>query len=417
MSRALVYKALARCQRDGAWSSQTFSALAEGSGLSAGDRAFSLRLFYGILQNLYLLDFYIDSFAAKKPQARVRDVLRIGLYQLLYMDAVPDWAAVNETVSMARSVGLSYASGFVNALLRKIIAQKNGLPEIPGDLPERLSVRYSHPRWLVEYLLAERGPAGAEAVLKADNTAVPVYVQLNTLKPAAEKMKRYPGASMFSGVKNCLAIEAATGLFASEEYAGGLFYAQDPAARLAVSAAELKPGMSVLDACAAPGGKSFSAAVDMQNRGSILSRDISPAKLNLIRGGAARLGIDIITCEAADATQPRVGQFDAVIADVPCSGLGVIRKKPEIRYKDETSFSGLADIQWKIINNLARNVKPGGVLLYSTCTFRREENGGITSRFIQNNKAFTIEYERTFWPDIDNTDGFYVCRIRRASQI
>ena len=417
MTREIVYKALIRCRRDGAWSSQTFFSLVNSSGLSARDRSFAMRLFYGILQNLYLLDFYIDYFSDNKPQAKVRDALRIGVYQILFMDGVPDRAAVNETVSMTKSVGLNFASGFVNAFLRKIVHQKNELPEIKGEEAEIFSIRYSHPRWLVNCLIKERGVDGAEAVLQANNKATPVFIQINTLKPSAEKMREYPDAVPFPGVANGLMLKNATGVFNSVEFSNGFFYAQDPAARMAVSAAELKPGMQVLDACAAPGGKSFAAAIDMKNKGYILSRDINEAKVKLICEGARRLGIDIIACESADATEPLEGEFDVVIADVPCSGLGVIRKKPEIRYKDEKTFSGLADIQKKIITNLAHNVKPGGILLYSTCTFRHEENGDITSEFVKKNKFFSIEYERTFWPDIDNTDGFYVCRIRRTTQM
>ncbi|MDO4815398.1 MAG: methyltransferase domain-containing protein, partial [Bacillota bacterium] len=205
----------------------------------------------------------------------------------------------------------------------------------------------------------------------------------------------------------------------------GLFYVQDPAARCAVSVAELKPGMKVLDACAAPGGKSFAAAIDMHNTGSIISCDLHEKKLSLINSGAERLGIDIVCTEAADARKERKELFDAIITDVPCSGLGVIRKKPEIRYKNPEELENLPEIQLAILENLTQNLNVGGVMIYSTCTVLKRENEDVVNAFLSENDSYIAEEFSlpngttaangmyTFWPNIDETDGFFVCKLRR----
>lgn len=415
MPRKTALDALERCRRADAWSSQTLSALLERRELSGRDAAFCSRLFLGTLQNLYYLDYCIDRYAKGKLEPKLRDILRLGAYQLLLMDRVPATAAVNESVKLCKLCGYTRAAGLVNAVLRRIAS--NGAPEIANKgSAQYLSTRWSHPLALVEELIALRGYEGAEAVLAMNNEAAPTYIQTNTLKTTPEALCAAVGGTAFDGVSGCIMLSGGA-VAERSEFQDGLFFVQDPAARAAVFMAEAKAGMRVLDACAAPGGKSFAAAMDMQGKGEIVSCDISGAKLSLVADGAERMGLDIIDCRVRDARSIQEGMFDLIFADVPCSGLGVIRKKPEIRYRSGAEAAGLPALQGDILRHLASFVKPNGVLLYSTCTWREAENQGVTHAFCEQNKSFEIEQERTFWPDTDGTDGFYACRIRRKNGI
>lgn len=415
MPRKTALDALERCRRAGAWSSQTLSALLERRALNGRDAAFCSRLFLGTLQNLYYLDHCIDHYAKGKLEPKLRDILRLGAYQLLFMDRVPAMAAVNESVKLCKNAGYARAAGLVNAVLRRIAAE--GAPAVPNEgSAQYLSIRFSHPLELVEELIALRSYEGAAAVLAKHNEAAATYIQTNTLKTTPEALADALDAKPFDGVAGCLVLSG--GAVAERvEFQDGLFYVQDPAARSAVYMADVKPGMRVLDACAAPGGKSFAAAIDMQGQGEIVSCDISGAKLALVADGAERMGLGCIDCRIRDAREIDEGLFDVIIADVPCSGLGVIRKKPEIRYRSAAEAVGLPALQGDILRHLARFVKPGGAILYSTCTWREAENQGVTHAFCAENEAFEIEQERTFWPDTDGTDGFYACRMRRKNGI
>ena len=403
-ARAAALEALMRCRRDGAWSGDVLDSILKRAELDRRDAALASRLCLGVLQNDRLCDFYIDSFCHTKLEPPVRDILRLGVYQLLFLDRVPARAAVSETVELCRARGYARASGLVNAVLRRV-ADAESLPEIPGEgTTAYLATRWSHPEWLCETLTNEKGYADyIRALQRAE-------IPFEAMEP-----------------EGCIALEGglATALPGFEE---GLFYVQDRAARLAVEIAAPKPGMRVLDACACPGGKSFAAAIRMENSGSILSCDIHEKKLRLLNSGAERLGIGIIETRPMDARVFDAAlekSFDLVIADVPCSGLGVIAKKPEIRTKKPEELQGLPAIQGAILDNLSRCVKPGGTLLYSTCTILKEENEAVVLRFLREHtdyraEAFTccgIESDSgmyTFWPQIDGTDGFFAARLTRT---
>lgn len=415
MPRKTALDALERCRRAGSWSSQTLSALLERRALDGRDAAFCSRLFLGTLQNITYLDFCIDHYTKGKLEPKLRDVLRLGAYQLLFMDRVPATAAVNESVRICKNAGYTRAAGLVNAVLRRIAAE--GAPSVPNEgSAAYLATRWSHPQALVEELIALRGYEGAAAVLALDNEAAATYIQTNTLKITSDELAERLGAAPFEGVDGCLTLPGGA-VAERAEFQDGLFYVQDPAARAAVYMAGVKPGMRVLDACAAPGGKSFAAAIDMHNEGEIVSCDISGAKLALVADGAERMGFGCIDCRIRDAREINEGLFDVIIADVPCSGLGVIRKKPEIRYRDMSETKALPALQGDILRHLAAFVKPGGAILYSTCTWREAENQGVTHAFLSDNTDFELEQERTFWPDTDGTDGFYACRMRRKNGI
>lgn len=432
-ARQTALETLMRCRRDGAWSGASLDGMIRKYGLDRRDAAFASRLVLSVLENAKLCDFIISNYCAAKLEPKVRDILRLGAVQLLFMDRVPDSAAVNESVALCRQNGVQRAAGLVNAVLRKIAVNRGNLPEIPGEgSPQYLATRYSHPLWLAEELVERKGYAFTEAFFAANNRPAPLNLQINTLKVSAEDYRR---ALARAGIDfdmpdehaDCLLLDggAAADLPGFEE---GLFYIQDRAARLAVEFAAPKPGTRVLDACACPGGKSFAAALQMQNRGNILSCDIHEKKLNLLKSGADRLGIDIIQTRAMDARVFDHGlesAFDLVLADVPCSGLGVIRKRPEIRYKDRESLRTLPEIQRDILNNVSRYVAPGGLLLYSTCTILPEENEEQIDRFLADHKVFRAEPIQTgfvdapegyytFWPQVDGTDGFFAAKLRKT---
>lgn len=417
MPRRTALEALERFRRDEAWSRQTLAAQAEKNGLDGRDTALAARLFYGVLQNLALCDFYIAAFARGKIEPKVRDILRLGTYQLVFMDKIPAHAAVSQSVRLCREAGYARAAGLVNAVLRRIGENRERLPRVPGKgTAAYLSVLYSHPLWLVEELLDRRGYAGAEDVLRADNTPPPVYIQTNTLKTSPEALAEALGAQFYDGEPGCLFLRGGD-LSKTPEFLAGHFYIQDPAAHRAVMAAGVKPGMKVLDMCAAPGGKSFAAAIAMEDRGLVHACDISGAKLNLVMDGADRMGLSCIECRERDGRETEPGDYDAVLADVPCSGLGVIRKKPDIRYREKAGLDSLPELQSELLEAAGRAVRPGGVLVYSTCTWRRRENEDVTAAFLGKNGAFQKTLERTFWPDTDGTDGFYICRMEKKSEI
>ena len=430
-ARQAALEALMRCRRDGAYSGDVLDSILKRSGLDRRDAALASRLCLGVLQNDRLCDFYIDAFCHSKLEPPVRDILRLGVYQLLFLDRIPARAAVSETVELCRTRGYARAAGLVNAVLRRI-ADAESLPEIPGEgTAAYLAVRYSHPEWLCEYLIKEKGYPFAEAFLKKNNEPPKLFIQVNTLKVStADYLRALQRTEIpFEAVEpeGCIALEGglATELPGFDE---GLFYVQDRAARLAVEFAAPEKGMRVLDACSCPGGKSFAAAIRMENRGGILSCDIHEKKLRVLQGGAERLGIGIIETRPMDARafDPTLeNAFDLVIADVPCSGLGVIAKKPEIRSKDPAELQGLPAIQSEILENLSRYVKPGGTLLYSTCTVVKEENEGVALRFLETHKNYEPEAFAccgitsdsgmyTFWPNVDETDGFFAAKLKRT---
>lgn len=416
MPRKTALEALERFRRDGAWSRQVLNSLTGKNRLDGRDSALAARLFYGVLQNLALCDYYIGLFAKGKLEPKVRDILRLGVYQIVFMDRIPVRAAVSQSVMLCRKGGYDRAAGLVNAVLRRVGEKKDFLPEPPGmGTAEYLSVKYSHPLWMAEELIGLRGYEGAEAVLKANNAEVPVYIQTNTLKSTPEQLLAAVGGRMHDTIPGCILLDNPGDITKSDAFLNGWFYVQDPAAHTAVMMAGVKPGMRVLDTCSAPGGKSFAAAIAMENTGTIQSRDISGSKLNLVMDGADRLGLSIIETQEGDAREISGGDYDVVIADVPCSGLGVIRKKPDIRFRSREELDSIPELQEELLESIATAVKPGGVLLYSTCTWRERENQGVTERFLAAHTDFIKDQERTFWPDIDGTDGFYVCRLIRKN--
>jgi len=431
-ARTTALAALIACRKQGAWADGILKEYIARDRLDRRDAALASRLCYGVLQNRMLLDYYIEQFltgSIKKLQPVVLDILRLGMYQLFFLDKVPVSAAVNEAVEQGKKYANRSASGLINGVLRHA-AREREFVKIPDDL----SIRYSHPKELVDLLRQSVGDERIEALLESHNGVSPAIIQVNTLVSSDEEVLsvlREHGASVekHPWLAHAFQISGYGNLENLDLFRNGGFYVQDPAARLAVHAAALKPGMTVLDCCSAPGGKSFAAALAMGNQGRIISCDIHPHKIQLLEKGAERLCISIMEPMLQDASEyvaEWASSMDTVIADVPCSGLGVIRKKPDIRYKNLKDLERLPEIQTRILNNVSRYVRPGGVLLYSTCTILKRENEEVVSRFLNDHPDFHMESFAlptglseqtegmiTLLPSVHNTDGFFICKLRR----
>ncbi len=435
-ARQTALNVLIACRKDGGWSNGVLKEYLVRDRLDRRDGALATRLCYGVLQNRGYLDFYLQQLltgSVKKLHPALRDILHLGLYQIYLMDKIPESAAVHESVELAKQYCKKQptAPGLVNGVLRNAVRTKGTLKE-----PVSWEDKYSHPGELINLLKGYVGKEKTEPMLRANNQIPPMTVQVNTLKvtPAALTARlEEEGVTVepHRWLSGCLVLSGTGNIEQLPSFREGLFYVQDPAARLSVLCAGLtEDTRQVLDCCAAPGGKSFAAAMDMAGKGSILSCDVYPHKAELIGKGAQRLGLHSITPKVQDATEfcPQwENAMDAVIADVPCSGYGIIRKKPDIRYKNLQEMAQLPQLQEKILWNAARYVKPGGLLLYSTCTLVRAENEAVVEKFLQTHPDFTTEPlplpaifpanengMLTLVPGEYDTDGFFICRLRRA---
>lgn len=431
-ARQTALGALIACRKQDAWSDGVLKEYTLRDRLDRRDAALAARLCYGVLQNRQLLDYYLTALVKgrlKDLQPVVLDILRLGLYQILFLDKIPPSAAVNEAVEQGKKYANARAAGLINGVLRSAIRQRQGLTP-----PEDPATRYSHPQALVELLSGEMCRTDLEAVLAADNGAPETVIQRNPLKGAMESVQQavsQTGGScrMHPWLPDCCLISGVGNLEQMEAFRAGLFYVQDAASRLAVRCAGIRPGMQVLDCCAAPGGKSFAAAMDLENRGQVISCDIHPHKVALIEKGAQRLGLACVAAQLRDAREREPQweeRMDVVLVDAPCSGLGIIRKKPDIRYRDLEKTLALPALQRSILENQAGYVKPGGVLLYSTCTILRRENQDVVRDFLTGHPEFTPEAlplpealpqdgsgMLTLLPGKYDTDGFFICKLRR----
>ncbi len=438
-AREAAMLALNACQRQGGWSDGALKKQLSAAELSGRDAALATQLCFGVLQNQMLLDFYLAKFSnipLKRMEGKVVQTLRLGAYQMLFLTRIPHSAAVNSAVALVKAHCKNpRAAGMVNGILRSMERSLQNMPVIPqGDPVAYLSTLYSHPEWLVKEFILSLGEEETAQLLAADNSQPPTAVMVNTTRTTAEALKAmleadHVEAEPHPWLENCLLLSRTGDLERMEAFQQGLFYVQDPASRLSVLAAGAKPGMRVLDCCAAPGGKSFAAAIAMENQGEIVSCDLHPHKKKLIQAGADRLGLTIITPKTADGKVFRPEwerAFDLVLVDAPCSGLGVIRKKPDIRYKDPAPLADLPAVQLDILRNAARYVRPGGTLMYSTCTLLYRENGEVVETFLAENKAYKAEAftlpgpvgpvqsgSVTLWPHRHGTDGFFISKMRR----
>ena len=435
-ARETALNALIACRKDGAWSNGVLKDYIQRDRLDPRDAGLATRLCYGVLQNQAKLDFYLKQLLTGKLKDLhpvVRDILHLGLYQIYELDKIPDSAAVNESVALAKKYNKNpKAASLVNAVLRNAVRTKGTLKE-----PVSYAEKYSHPDELIALLKANLPKGKLEMMLKADNASPDTVVQVNTLQISAEDLQKKLEEQNVSvqphgWMKDCLVLSGTGNLEQLPAFREGLFYVQDPASKLSVLCAQLpKEEIRVLDCCSAPGGKSFAAAIAMGGKGHITSCDVHSHKTALIQNGADRLGFTNITERQQDATAtvPEwIDAMDAVICDVPCSGLGIIRKKPDIRYKNLKETEALPALQLQILRNQANYVKPGGVLMYSTCTVLRRENEDVVKAFLDSRDDFYLEpldlpevFPKnetgmlTLIPGEYDTDGFFISRLRRKA--
>lgn len=422
-ARQVAAKALLRVDRGG-YSQLTLDAALTKARLSVRDAAFASALFYGTLERRLTLDHCIAKYARHPLTDTVAAILRLAFYQLIYMDSVPNHAAVDEAVNMTKAMGQRAASGMVNGMLRSFLRDGCAVPPVSGKLPAKLAVEFSCSEDLVALFLDWYGEVKTRVLLAASMGRPPIYIRVNTLKTDTDTLLEHLAKHDCKAVGrlldgNCIEIEGDAVHTVSHKL--GFFHVQDVCSQQAALTLEAQPGERILDVCAAPGSKSFVLAQQMQNRGEILSCDIAPARLELIRQGAKRLGIGIITPKVNDGTECNegLGQFDRVLCDVPCSGLGVLRRKPEIKYRNAQSLEGLPELQYKILKISAHYLKTGGILVYSTCTVNPDENERVVEAFLRANPDFSpVPFEdenwhKTFLPQPQGGDGFFISRIRR----
>ena len=435
-ARETALNALMACRKSGAWSNGVLKEYIHRDRLDSRDAALATRLCYGVLQNRQKLDFYLQQLLTGKLKDLhpvVRDILHLGLYQILELDKIPDSAAVNESVTLAKKYNKNpKAASLVNGVLRNAVRSQGQLKE-----PVSYADKYSHPDDLISLLKANLPKGKLEPMLIANNASPETVVQVNTLKITPAQLllqleQERVSAAPHGWMKDCLVLSGTGNLEQLPSFKEGLFYVQDPAAKLSVLCAKLpQEDIRVMDCCSAPGGKSFAASIAMEGRGQITSCDVHAHKTGLIENGAARLGLKNIIARQQDATvqvSEWVDAMDVVIADVPCSGLGIIRKKPDIRYKNLEELKELPALQLAILENQSTYVKKGGVLLYSTCTVLKAENEDVVTAFLAKHDDFYTEpldlpevFPKnetgmlTLIPGEYDTDGFFICRLRRKA--
>ena len=434
-ARSLVVRLLTKVDDKNSYSNIILSDALDKSELSVRDKKFASALFYGVIERKLTLDEIIRDNCNNKSQkigTQLRNILRCGIYQLLYMDSVPDNSAVDESVKLAKASKNPAGAGFVNALLREFVRKGKELPKRKNKV-EQLSVEYSCPVWLVRKWMSEYGENVCLNMLRTSLGQAPTTVRVNTVyAPLEDTLGMLSDEGIMfdksNALANCLNLYLSTSVEQTNAYRSGRIHVQDLACQFCVAAVDAKPGDTVLDLCSAPGGKAFTIAEYMNNMGVVYAYDLHPNRVALISSGAERLGLGCITAAVNDAKKfsEDIPAADRVLCDVPCSGLGVIRRKPEIKYKSPEDFERLPQIQYDILSTSSGYVKPGGILVYSTCTLSRAENDEVADRFLKENPDFAScelgeafgsdkhKSRMTFTPYQHDSDGFFVAKFKRV---
>lgn len=424
--RQLSFKILNKIERDKAYSNLTLDAYIEDNKRGIYSTAFVTALVYGVIERKITLDFILSEFLTqpiKKLKPELLIILRMGTYQLKFMDKIPESAVVNESVKLTKKNGCAYASGLVNSVLRKVAKYDIIYPNT-DDKIYNISIKYSCPQELVRQFCDDYGAENAEGILSSSLGSSKINVRVNTLKTDVDSLvKRFTknGAccELCPQVENHITIKNFGAIENTEEYRQGLFHVQDISSALCVKALELEENMNFIDVCSAPGGKTFTAAQYMNNKGKVFAFDLYEHRVNLIKKGSERLGIDIINADVGDAAvlnKQFIKKADRVLADVPCSGLGIIGRKPEIRYKNLDFIDKLTDLQYNILTNASEYVADNGLLVYSTCSLNKKENDCVCDRFLKSHSDFEKHKEyTTLMPHITGTDGFFIAVFRRKN--
>lgn len=424
LNRKTAYQTLLEIEKNEAYSNIELNH--QMKQLKPDNPAFVRELVYGVLENKIYLDYVLTQLipkglkGVKKP---IKVLLRMGLYQIMYMDSVPEYAAVNETVKLARKVAPG-RDGFLNGVLRGYGKKKDmiSLPDKENDLIDYLSTIYSFDRSIVELWLSQYDREMTERILSNSNMRPALSIRVNKVKTSLEALKLELESLGFEIKKGMLSDRVlfvkGSGLLETEVYHKGWFSVQDEASVVATEVLGPKAGDTVLDICAAPGGKTLAMAELMENKGSIYAFDIYQHKLSLLNEEAKRLELTNIRTAEQDGTvfnEQFVEIAEKVLVDGPCSGLGVVRRKPEIKYKPIINEAkDLAEKQLVILNHASQYVKSGGELLYSTCTINKLENMDVVDLFLEQHPEYEMIYSKQFLPGIDETDGFFICKLRKS---
>lgn len=441
-AREIALDVLNRVEQHKSYSNLELKHVLERGELRAPDAGLVTELVYGTIQRRLTLDEVLAHFVrGKKVQLWVRNLLRLSLYQIRYLDRIPARAAVHEAVEIAKRRGHQGIASMVNGVLRNVLRQPDVWERLPeGNAARRLAVEESHPEWLVRRWIETYGEAETRAICASNNRPPRASVRVNTLKLTRDELlerlrEEYPDAAPSPLSPHGI-------LFPGGHAAGtrwfreGYFTVQDESSMLVAPALAVQPGMRVLDACAAPGGKTTHLAELMQNRGEIVASDVHPHKRELIAENADRLGISIITPITSDALElpdRGLGAFDRILLDAPCSGFGVIRRKPDLKWnKTPADVEAIADLQYRLLERVAGMLAPGGLLVYSTCTIEPEENQSVVRRFVAEHPEFALD--ETLAQDLPtaarerldgragyvqvlphhfDSDGFFIARLKR----
>lgn len=423
-ARQIALLSLCRCENDGKYSNLESDSAIKKFKLEGAERKLYSKLLYGTIEKKITLDHIISQLSAKKLEElslQMRNILRMSLYQLRYLDRIPDHAAVDEAVELAKKYVNKASASFVNAVLREYLRKQDSLKFPDKDHEDYLSVKYSVDKPVLNALISSCGGECEKMLEYLEKNEQFITLRVNTL---LSDVKEVMSLLSDAGIKCTRTKESPFGvrllqnadIASLEGIIGNKAFIEDEASQIAILSLDLSVGMTVCDVCAAPGGKSISAAMVMENNGEIYSHDLHENKIGLIEKTAKRLGIDIIKASARNGKNmpddDKRAYFDRVICDVPCSGLGVIGKKPDLRYKD-MSIAQLVETQYSILCASAHYLKAGGKLVYSTCTLNKEENDLQTEKFLKENTGYKLLSSRTLMPHKDGTDGFYIAVIEK----
>ncbi len=427
----------ARVQKDwlaGAdYAEHLLEAALAGQPLSAADRGLCQELVYGVVRWQATLDWLIARKTAGRTQkAWLRVLLQQGLYQMFWLDRIPSHAAVNETVELAKALGLGPQSGFVNAVLRGYAREQAETKKLLTELKlKEPALGHSHPDWLYQKWLTRWGADKTLRLMEWNNQPPPTFARVNSLKTNAdtllaqwdaEGVRAAPCDRDWLAAGSVFRLESHPPLANLPSFQAGLFYVQDPGTLLAVRELNPQPGETILDMCAAPGGKTTLIAQHMQNRGLILAQDNHAARLDRVRENCARLGVTCVRLEAVDSRGLTAGtppdatpeKFDRILVDAPCSNTGVMRRRVDLRWRIRPEeIKRLQSEQAELLRQAAARLKPGGTLVYSTCSLEPEENEVITAEFVRTHPAFSIATQRELLPFTDELDGAYVAKLER----
>lgn len=418
-ARLIAVKALCRVECDEAYSNIVLNTLLKEYEPDRNDRALCTSIFYGTLERRITIDYVLKTFVKNgfsKLKPFTLNVLRAGVYQILYMDKIPDSAAVNESVKIIKKSKESYNANFVNAVLRNISRSEITLPD--NNTAEGMSVAYSCPEFIVRLLLNDYEKSDVTAFLESTVLPSQNYIRLNShrtdIASATEILQEQGVTVETTALPFTLKVSGISSVEKLKAYKTGLFYVQDIACQKAIAMLGIMDKDRIFDMCSAPGGKAFTAALSAENV-TVVASDLYPHRVELIANGVKRLGLKGITPIVRDASayDASLGEFDKIICDVPCSGIGVIGRKPDIKYRLSEDFGSLSALQHDILSNADKYLKVGGKLLYSTCTLRKAENEEVVNRFVAEHKGYDILNMHTFFPHTDDGDGFFAAVMQK----